>query len=61
MISCLALAEKNIDSIDLRHFTGSLKAYIEESQPDIVMIMYNPHAVGGDVDYSTNTDMFDFR
>jgi hypothetical protein len=61
MISCLALAEENVDSIDLRHFTGSLKAYIEESNPDIVIVMYNASAVGGDIDYSTNTDKFDFR
>jgi hypothetical protein len=61
MISCLALAERYIDCIDLRRFNGSLKAYIEESQPDIVMIMYTAGAVGGDIDYSTNTDTFDFR
>jgi hypothetical protein len=61
MISCLALAEKTVDSIDLRYFDGSLKAYIEESQPDIVMVMYNPNVVGGDIDYSTHTDEFDFR
>jgi hypothetical protein len=61
MISCLALAESNVDSLDLRHFTGSVKAYIEESQPDIVMVMYNASAAGGDVDYSSHTDLFDFR
>jgi hypothetical protein len=61
MISCLALAEKNVDSIDLRHFDGSLKAYIEESQPDIVMVMYTAQNAGGDIDYSSHEDMFDFR
>lgn len=61
MISCLALVEKNVDSIDLRYFNGSLKAYIEDSQPDIVMIMYNPQAIAGNIDYSTHKDLFDFR
>jgi hypothetical protein len=61
VISCLALAEKNVDSLDLRHFTGSVKSYIEESQPDIVMVMYHAGAVGGDIDYSTHKDEFDFR
>jgi hypothetical protein len=61
MISCLALAEKNVDSIDLRYFDGSLKAYIEESPPDIVMVMYNAGSVGGDIDYTTHEDFFDFR
>jgi hypothetical protein len=61
MISCLALAEKDVDSIDVRSFTGSIKTYIEESQPDIVMVMYTATKAGGDIDYSTHTDLFDFR
>jgi LmbE family N-acetylglucosaminyl deacetylase len=59
VISCLALAEKNIDAIDLRHFTGSVKKYIEESKPDLVIVMYN--VIGGDINYSTHKDKFDFR
>jgi hypothetical protein len=54
MISNLALAEKNVDAIDLRDFTGSLKSYIDESNPDLVIIMYNPSAIG-------NESLFDFR
>lgn len=61
VISCLALAEKNVDSLDLRYFTGSLKTYIEESDPDLVIVMYNAMSVGEDVDYSTHTNKFDFR
>jgi hypothetical protein len=61
MVSCLALAEENVDAIDLRYFDGSIKTYIEETQPDIVMVMYNAGAVGGDINYSTNKDKFDFR
>jgi hypothetical protein len=61
VISCLALAEKNVDSLDLRHFTGSVKTYIEESMPDIVLVMYNAGSAAGEIDYSTHEDEFDFR
>jgi hypothetical protein len=60
-ISCVALAVKNVDSIDLRYFSGSLKAYIEESNPDLVIVMYNPDALGGEIDYSSNLGLFNFR
>lgn len=61
VVSCFALAEKNVDSLDLRHFTGSVKTYIEESNPDLVIVMSNAISAGDDVDYSTHTDKFDFR
>jgi hypothetical protein len=61
VISCLALAEKNVDSLDLRHFTGSVKTYIEESMPEIVIVMYNAGSAAGEIDYSTHKDEFDFR
>lgn len=61
VISCLALAEKNVDSLDLRHFTGSVKRYIQESKPDVVIVMYNTGFVGGDINYSTHEDIWDFR
>jgi hypothetical protein len=61
VISCLALAEKNVDSLDIRYFTGSVKAYIEQSAPDLVIVMYNPSEISGEIDYSTHTDAFDFR
>ena len=37
----LAIIFDKIDLIDLRYFNGSLKAYIEKTKPDIVMICYN--------------------
>lgn len=61
LISCLALAEKNVDSLDIRHFTGSVKTYIKTSRPDLVIVMYNAGAAGGEVDYSTHKDICDFR
>lgn len=39
----LACAYANIDEIDLRIFTGSLQAYIEQTEPDIVISMYSAY------------------
>jgi hypothetical protein len=61
VISCLALVEQEIDCLDIRKFTGSVKTYIEESEPDLVIVMYNAQQPGGDIDYSTHNDIFDFR
>ena len=38
----LSLGVKNYSVIDLRHFTGSVKSYIEEYKPDIVIVSYYP-------------------
>lgn len=61
LISCLALAEKNVDSLDIRHFDGSVKTYIEESKPDLVIVMSSAARIGGDIDYTKHTNEFDFR
>lgn len=60
VISCLALCESEVDSLDLRHFTGSLENYIRTFDPDIVMVLYNAENIGRTVDRTTHTDMFDF-
>lgn len=39
----LACAYANIDEIDLRLFNGSLKTYVEETKPDIVISMYSAY------------------
>jgi hypothetical protein len=61
LISCLALAEKNIDSLDIRYFNGSVRTYIKEHKPDLVIVMYNASVVGGNIDYTIHKDEFDFR
>jgi hypothetical protein len=61
VISCVALGVKNVDSIDLRYFSGSLKTYIKESNPDLVIVMYNPSQIGETIDYSIHSNTFDFR
>lgn len=39
----LALGVENLDIIDLRYYTedGGLKAYIEQTRPDVVLFLYN--------------------
>lgn len=61
VISPLAICEKRIDSLDLRYFTGSIEAYIKEAKPDIVIVMYNVGAIGGEIDWASHKNVFDFR
>ena len=60
VIPFLALENKSIDALDLRTFDGSVKAYMEESRPDLVIVAY-PCYTPGPVDESTHTAEFDFR
>ena len=55
----LSTAIEHLSVIDLRHFRGSLEKYVEETKPDIVVVMYNPKAITAPVGY--HADLFDFR
>lgn len=55
----MATAIRELDVIDLRHFNGSLEAYVAETQPDIVVVMYNPKAITAPAGY--HADLFDFQ
>ncbi len=55
----LATAISELDVIDLRYFNGSLEKYMEETRPDIVVVMYNPKAITAPVGY--HADLFDFQ
>ena len=59
VIPFLAMGIKNVDAIDLRWFTGSLRSYISQEKPDAVIIAYQ--SVPGSIDYSRHNDLFDFR
>jgi len=60
VIPFLSLTVKNVDALDLRHFTGSVESFIEQTQPDVVIVMYTPSA-SEKVDYSKHKDIYDFR
>jgi len=55
LIPFMSLAYAQLDVIDLRGFSGDLMGYIEESAPDVVMVVYNPGAYE-----PKNFGMFDF-
>ena len=60
MAPFLALGIRNLMVLDVRHFTGSVQAYIAEHKPDVVMVMYT--GVGKKpIDWSSHTDQYDFR
>jgi hypothetical protein len=53
----LSMGVEDLHILDLRHFNGSLKSYIEKNRPNIVILMYNPSAIDDDA----HKKMFDFR
>ena len=61
VIPFLALAIHDVDAIDLRHFTGSLKRYIEENKPDVLAVMYTPSQINAEQNYNTHKYQYDFR
>ncbi len=56
----LSLGIRNVMLLDVRNFTGSVKEYIDECRPDVVVLMYTG-IEPKDVDWSTHKDKFDFR
>lgn len=59
----LAMGIKQLITIDLRHFTGSLRSFIAQERPDVVLIMYAP-SYGEHLNPKSHTDLnmlFDFR
>lgn len=43
-----------VDSIDMRYFDGNVYEYVEETKPDMVILMYNPYML-------LSTDNFEFQ
>lgn len=60
VIPFLALDIKNVDSLDLRHFTGSVEKYITEEKPDMVIVIYTC-GQEGEIDWAAHDSEFDFR
>lgn len=60
-VPCLAICEKEVDALDLRYFTGSVRTFAKMMNPDIVIILYNADSLGGTIDWNSHTDLFDFR
>lgn len=56
----LSLGIEYADMLDLRDFNGSVEAYIDQTGPDAVVVLYNPSSLES-VDESVHTGTFDFR
>ncbi|GHU70686.1 membrane protein [Spirochaetia bacterium] len=56
----LSLGIEYVEVLDMRHFTGSVKTYIKQHKPDMVIVMYNPGSIKTP-DYATHISLFDFR
>ena len=60
MAPLLSLGIRNLMTLDVRHFTGSVKNYIAVHKPDVVIVMYTG-SLSGSIDWSSHKDEFDFR
>ena len=60
LVPYLALGCRQIITLDLRHFTGSVQKFIEQEKPDIIVVMYT--AVYSDkINWKDHKDEFYFR
>jgi hypothetical protein len=59
VVPFLAIAMENIETISLPSFSGSVKTYIEQSKPDMVIVLYNPSIL--DSSDPPRIPIFDFR
>ena len=48
VIPYVATQVRYVDKIDLRYFNGSVETFIDETKPDIVVIMYYPGSLGSE-------------
>ena len=60
MAPFLALGIRNLMTLDIRYFTGSVRNYIAEQKPDVVIVMYTG-APTDHVDWASHKDKYDFR
>ena len=59
VVPFLAMGIQYVDSLDLRHFNGSLHNYIEKEKPDMVIVLYNADMLQGPT--VKRDGVFDFR
>jgi len=59
----LALGVQELVILDLRMFNGSVESFLNEYNPDVVIVAYNPAVIAenGKVNYNTHKDLWDFR
>ena len=60
IIPFLSLAVRHLDAIHPGGFPGSIRNYIEQTKPDLVIVLYNPSYISG-LEHDTQRSTFDFR
>lgn len=63
VVPYFGLVCQQVDVLDLRHFTGSLKTYIKENSYDMVVFLINEagNSSGSEIDFSEHNNLWDFR
>lgn len=56
----LVMGLKDLCELDIRHFKGSVRKYVEDYQPDIVLVMYKT-SYSEPINWPVHGDKFDFR
>lgn len=56
----LVMGVKDLRELDIRHFKGSVQKYVEDYQPDIVLVMYKT-SYSEPINWLGHGDKFDFR
>ena len=57
----LSLGVEDLCMVDTRVFTGSLERFIDEYQPDLVLVITNPSSYARHIDWEQGGSLFDFR
>lgn len=60
VVPSLSLCASQTNILDLRLFDGSLRTYIKDVKPNVVVVICNPGAIG-EIDWTSHTNLFDFR
>ncbi len=58
----LSLGLNELSVIDMRHFTGSLRTYIKDNKPDLVIFLCSPSSLpNGKIERSSHNSIFDLQ
>lgn len=57
----LSLAVNRLDTIDPREFTGSIRSFIDQEHPDLVMVLYSPFCLNDPTLLDSHKSLMDFR
>jgi hypothetical protein len=57
----LAMGLRHLIVLEPRTFTGSIKRFIQEEKPDVVIVLYNATVFGDSINWLSHKDLFDFR